>query len=141
MNRKERKKIEKTCDLLWSTIIRSVGECQKCGSKKNLQAAHIVSRRNKLLRWDLRNGICLCVRCHIFWQHKNPVEFAEWLRLNYPEKYEFALNKDKIYGKVDIEETLHNLISNSSVGNILEYQEEIRKNMLKTMELDNNKSN
>lgn len=43
--------------------------CQSCGSKKNLQAHHIVYWRdcvsNPKLRYDIENGITLCRKCHL----------------------------------------------------------------------------
>ena len=132
-----KRKIEKECDELWSKIIRSTGECQRCGKKTGLQAAHIISRKHKLFRWDLRNGLCLCVRCHLYWQHREAIEFAEWLKANYPEKYNFALNKDKMVGKVDIEKVREELRSNPALGTKVEdYREAIEKNISKLRDLN-----
>lgn len=40
--------------------------CQKCGSKCDIQAHHIKTwSRNKLLRYDVSNGITLCRKCHL----------------------------------------------------------------------------
>jgi len=134
---KERRKIEKECDELWSKIVRSTGECQRCGKKTALQAAHIISRKHKLFRWDLRNGLCLCVRCHLYWQHREPVEFTEWLKTNYPEKYRLVLEKDKITGRVDIEKVREELRSNPASGvKINGYRNEIEKNINKLRNLN-----
>ena len=49
---------------------------------QNLNSHHIFSRVNKSVRWDLDNGICLCVGHHIgsqFSPHKSPVSFTIWL--------------------------------------------------------------
>jgi hypothetical protein len=51
-------------DKLFSLIIRSVGQCQRCGSQDNLQCAHIISRKYSATRTDERNAWCLCAKCH-----------------------------------------------------------------------------
>lgn len=53
-------------DKLWSTAIRSRdGACVACGKTNcRLEAAHIMGRRYRTLRWSLDNGITLCKPCH-----------------------------------------------------------------------------
>ena len=75
MNKKQIKELDK----LWSKAVRQVGHCEKCGGTYRLQAAHILSRRHHAVRWLLLNGICLCYRCHMFWAHKDPLDFVRWL--------------------------------------------------------------
>ena len=83
-----RKILRKNLDKLFSIIIRSKGKCERCGEMKNLNIAHIFSRRNLALRWNKDNVLCLCVRCH-FWSHQNPILFAEFVKKNLgKEKYE-----------------------------------------------------
>lgn len=86
----------KKADKLFSEVIRSRGECEKCGSKTNLQCAHIISRTNKHLRWDESNALCLCFRCHFFWFHRNPLDAVEWIKKYYPIRYEFLLREKNI---------------------------------------------
>ena len=75
------KSLTKQLDTLWSRKIRSRDlVCARCGKSGSTQAAHIFSRSNRMLRWDMRNGIGLCYYCHIYWAHRNPVEFVEWVR-------------------------------------------------------------
>jgi len=71
-----KKKLDKIC----GEIVRAKGKCERCGSKKNLQTAHIFSRSHLNTRWDLDNLLCLCLKCHLYWAHKNPIEFAEWVQ-------------------------------------------------------------
>lgn len=73
-------KLDKIC----SQIIRSRGYCERCGPHtpvpyEKLQCAHIYSRTYRAVRWLLLNLLCLCASCH-FWAHKNPTEFADWVR-------------------------------------------------------------
>jgi len=74
------KPIDKELDRLWSEIIRKRGKCERCGRTDRLQAAHIISRSHRNTRWDLMNGLCLCGGCHIFFAHKEPLEFAEFVK-------------------------------------------------------------
>ena len=69
-------------DTAWSERIRQYGRCEVCGKTKRLNAHHFYSRSIRVLRWDIDNGFCLCVGCHVFSSnfsaHKTPAEFFEW---------------------------------------------------------------
>ena len=78
----ERKRLIKKLDDLWAKKIKERDKftCQRCKSQsKRLNACHFYGRRNKTLRWDLDDGVTLCVGCH-FWAHSNPAEFTEWFK-------------------------------------------------------------
>ena len=86
------KKLDDSLDKLWSLLVkhRAGWRCEYCGSReKMLNSHHIYSRSNRSTRWDLENGVCLCVGHHTFSTkfsaHKTPTEFTEWL---YNEKGE-----------------------------------------------------
>lgn len=79
----DRRKLIKKMDKLFSDIIRSQGVCDKCGSTRNLQCAHVISRRHLKTRFDLENGLCLCVKCHLFEAHREPHEFVRWFDNKY----------------------------------------------------------
>lgn len=75
----------KVLDDYWSEIIkfRAGRKCEYCGSTKKLNSHHIYSRGIWSVRWDLDNGICLCVRHHLLGAesaHKSPLLFAEWIK-------------------------------------------------------------
>jgi hypothetical protein len=76
------KKIEiKKLDKLWSAKIRARGRCEVCNKTTHLNAHHYIGRRNRNVRWDLDNGVCLCSGCHTMKAesaHQNP----EWFRTN-----------------------------------------------------------
>lgn len=77
---KTRKGLIKKADDLWAKIIkiRDGYKCQRCQSThKQLNSCHFYSRAAKSVRWDLKNGVCLCVGCHFF-THQNPAEFVQW---------------------------------------------------------------
>jgi 5-methylcytosine-specific restriction endonuclease McrA len=76
-----RSAIKNKLDKIISKIVRSKGYCVWCGSKRTeiLQCAHIYSRNNLSVRWDLENLVCLCAGCH-FKAHQQPIEFTEWVK-------------------------------------------------------------
>lgn len=76
------KSVKKSCDKLWSELVRAGGHCERCGATSEdsqLHAHHVYGRNNHRLRWEPRNGVCLCARCHRYF-HDNPLEFANWFR-------------------------------------------------------------
>ena len=79
------KGIDKKLDDAWSKAVkeRDGWKCCYCGTDKNLNSHHIYSRSKKSTRWELDNGITLCVSHHTFNSgfsaHKTPLEFIEWL--------------------------------------------------------------
>jgi 5-methylcytosine-specific restriction endonuclease McrA len=77
--------------------------CVRCGSTNKLQAAHILSKgTHPRLRFEPLNLLSLCVACHIFGWHRNPVEFAEWLETKYPGRHERLLIADRCSPRVDV---------------------------------------
>ena len=74
--------IIKKLDTAWSKRIRQYDRCEVCSKARPLNAHHFYSRSIRTLRWELPNGFCLCVGCHVFSSkfsaHKTPAEFVEW---------------------------------------------------------------
>ena len=94
--KKEKKIKDNELDCLWSLKIHAGGRCEVCGGVGRLNAHHVFSRSNKSVRWDLDNGVLLCVSHHVFGQwsaHKNPVEFIEKMRTLRGEKWYKALRE------------------------------------------------
>lgn len=97
MRKSSIKYYKKKADKIFGLIIRSRGECEKCGKTEALHCAHVVGRKNLALRWDLMNALALCHKHHIFWQHREPLEFTEWFKEKYPNRYEYiSMNKNRI---------------------------------------------
>lgn len=74
------------CDQLVSKIVRARdGCCVKCGETRTLQAAHILPKGHyPRLRYLFENILTLCLKCHIFGCHKDPLEFSHWLEEKFP---------------------------------------------------------
>ena len=84
MKSADRKRLEKKLDAVWSEKVRAKGYCEHCGARdKTLQAHHLYSRKHKGTRWDIDNGVCLCVGCHLYIAHKDILLFADWCRQYY----------------------------------------------------------
>jgi len=85
-------KLKKECDTLFSKIIRLRDKkCLRCGSTKNLQVAHLISRRHLAHRWDEKSAITLCYTCHIYFWHREPIGATEWLMSHYPTIYDYVV--------------------------------------------------
>ena len=56
--------------------------CRKCGKTFDLQVAHIFSKGagGKAVRWDEDNVVLLCRKHHLYWAHKEPIEFNDWVK-------------------------------------------------------------
>ena len=82
------KSLLKQCDNLWSNMIkqRAEGKCEICGSDNYLSAHHIVPRTNYALRHDLENGVALCRRHHLYWAHKDVLDFSAWFTVTFGMK-------------------------------------------------------
>lgn len=82
---KQRKGVDKKLDDAWSLLVKLKAgmKCEYCGKTTPLNSHHIFSRSKKSTRWDVKNGICLCVGHHTFSStfsaHKTPTEFTYWL--------------------------------------------------------------
>jgi len=85
--------LEKSLDVLWAKAVKLIahnrcevvttGRCQNVGGAgqgHGLNAHHIVGRSNFNVRWDVDNGVAVCVKHHVFsiWSaHQNPFWFLQ----------------------------------------------------------------
>lgn len=97
----------KECDSWVRAIImnRQGVHCLKCNDVKPLHAAHILSKgAHPGLRHDLENVIGLCMKCHIFWSHRDPVGFTDWIEENFPGRISRLKASSLHYRKNDLKE-------------------------------------
>jgi hypothetical protein len=68
-------------DMWFSKCVRARDRhCLYCGNQQSNECAHIVGRRNKAVRWDMMNAVCLCHHHHRHFT-ENPLAFNDWLRM------------------------------------------------------------
>jgi len=79
------KSLTRKFDKLWreKALENANYKCEYCGSTENLNAHHIVGRRNYSTRWYLPNACILCSKHHTFDSdfsaHQNPLDFSIWI--------------------------------------------------------------
>jgi hypothetical protein len=86
--------LSKKLDDAWSLAVkvRAGYKCEVCGKIDTLNSHHIVGRRNRATRWDVKNGVCCCVRHHKFGVesfHEDPLWAKEWLEDKRWEDYAY----------------------------------------------------
>ena len=85
--KKRKGNIDKKLDVAWSKLVklRANMKCEMtgCTFKPTLNSHHIFSRANKSTRWDVENGISLCVSHHLWNKkisaHAAGIAFTYWL--------------------------------------------------------------
>jgi len=102
------------CDTLYSLIIRSEGECERChvqcpcetAPKKHtkgcpLTTSHIIGRRFSATRTYEPNGQSLCFSCHRRFTDW-PVEFSHWITESIgTEAYDELVERSREVTKMD----------------------------------------
>lgn len=100
-------KLKTKADTLFSKWVRNRDKkCLRCGKTSSLQCAHIITRSNLRLRYDLQNVLTLCAGCHMFWWHRSPLEAITWFQETYPKQYEYLLKAKNEIEKPDYEEVI-----------------------------------
>lgn len=96
----EQKRLKKQCDVLWAQIVkeRAGGICELCG-KPGHDAHHAVSRRQSFLRHDVRNGVYLCVACHMRLHSTEAHTFWEWFKVTRNTDYAWVTMHKHTLGK------------------------------------------
>ena len=120
---KKLKGIDGKLDTAWSLLVKLRAgmkcEIENCTHKPTLNSHHIFSRKNRSTRWDVNNGICLCVGHHTmsskFSAHGNPIAFTYWLEeyngSDFIDDISFKANSIKKWSKFEKEELLEELLT------------------------------
>lgn len=95
---------ETKCLALWRKIlhIKHRNRCELCGvsgERKQLHCHHYIGRKNKILKFDPRNGCLLCAEHHKFGKmsaHENVEWFRNWFKDHRPEDLEYLCEMIKI---------------------------------------------
>lgn len=109
--------LSKKLDDAWSIAVKVKAgyKCEVCGSTSSLNSHHIVGRRNRTTRWDIKNGVALCVKHHKFGiesAHEDPLWFKEWLEDKRWEDYAYLYqvkNQIKKWSLEEMQEQLNKL--------------------------------
>ena len=65
--------------------LRDGEHCLRCPKTARLQLSHIYPKGKKRgMEFEPDNVKLLCVGCHLYWWHKNPMEAMEWLKTVIP---------------------------------------------------------
>lgn len=87
--------LKKQADKVFSLWIRNRDKrCVLCGSTKQLQNGHFVSRGINILRYDERNCNACCSVCNI-WKNGNMVEYSAFMRRKHGPDIIETLLKEK----------------------------------------------
>ncbi len=88
-------------DAAFSQFIRRRDRsCWRCGSRDGLQCMHIISRRYRALRWDERNAVAGCLKCHTYFTHR-PLEWEAWIDSKLGAGTWAQLRKEALAGVMD----------------------------------------
>jgi len=92
MTKAEKKKIY---GLLHSLVrLRDGPFCLRCKRSDKLQLSHIYPKgTHRSMEFEPDNVKLLCMPCHLYWWHKNPLEAAVWLEQTIERK---RLNRLKL---------------------------------------------
>ena len=90
--------IDKLLDRLWAiaVLIKAGHKCEKCGCTFGLCPHHIFSRRNRSVRWNIDDGICLCNNCHTgddYSAHRERKFTTVWIKNYIGEEKYYALDR------------------------------------------------
>lgn len=86
-----------SADINFSLCVRERAEntCEHCQlTNARMECAHIYGRRNKAVRWEPMNAVCLCHSCHRNFT-ENPLDFDSWCERHLGEAHLEILNEKR----------------------------------------------
>ena len=76
--------------------------CVRCHMEKPLQGSHVYSvGAHPDMAALTENILPMCVGCHIYWWHKNPIEAFQWFAREFPDLFKRLEARAQITEKVD----------------------------------------
>jgi 5-methylcytosine-specific restriction endonuclease McrA len=106
------RRLNQVADLLVREQVfeRDGRRCVRCGKTDVIAASHVLPKgKYPRLRFLLINLKTLCLGCHLFWWHKDPVSAGEWFVKTYPERWEQLQILKDTAPKVNIKELIEEL--------------------------------
>lgn len=97
---------EAVLDALWQKVVKTRDHftCQYYRTpiiSRDCQAAHVLSRTYRGVRWDPDNGVTLSAKAHMLF-HRNPILAGRWFAAHLGrEKYDWLWAKAQAAGKID----------------------------------------
>ena len=109
INRDATPTARRMADDVWSAAVKEDWNyrCAICGQCHTLNSHHIIPRQHYGSRYEMLNGICLCVNCHQYCPHYSPHVngrgFDLWLEQHHQVNYEWTRELMKCGEHEDIE--------------------------------------
>lgn len=97
----KKRRLREMADRLWALTVKIAwhNRCAMCSRGGVLNAHHLVPRQHQAVRYDLRNGICLCSRCHQWCPDRSPHQaaagFMAWLEEQCLLHYQWLMETTK----------------------------------------------
>ena len=110
MGKVTKKSADRRLIKIWGKLVKQNAghSCEVCGqSFGKLDAHHIIGKRNRVLRYDLRNGVCLCATHHTLGvrsAHGDPFWFATWMKTHRLDDYNYLNSTKNQIKKWELEE-------------------------------------
>jgi len=109
------KRAQRKLDKLWRTKDKESARCEMCETLpvdervrySQLHPHHVIGKRNKMLRWDLRNRCWLCPTHHTLGNlsaHNDPIWFLGWFKRHRKKDYNYLLKKRNEILRIGIED-------------------------------------
>lgn len=78
--------------LIKKKLFKRMPVCMNCGSDFCLDPAHIITRSNHTLRWDILNLVTLCRVCHSYFEDR-PKLWDMWWQEHFPDRVVYLTEK------------------------------------------------
>lgn len=101
--------LKNKADRLFSLKVRELKSCIRCGSKFNLQCAHIISRRYLATRYNLDNAVALCAKDHLYYTYR-PLEWEAFIEEKFPNRLTKLKAQALLTTTIDYQEIIDNLL-------------------------------